>query len=371
MSKLLRVRVVLICFLVFPLQHFSTQPAAAQAAADSDGKKLVPRTPETVEKAMQAERHINLDVVATDSAGRSMPGLQQQDFTILDNNQPQKMASFAALQGPTADPPVEVILLIDLVNTGFSRVAYERQEIDRFLRQNNGQLAYPMTLVVFSDTNTDMQPQPSRDGNKMADLLSSTNSSLRIIGRSAGFYGAEERLEKSLNALDKLIAYEGPKPGRKMVIWISPGWPLLENPNVQFDAKAQQAFFNWISDFSNSLRQSRMTLYAVDPVGAGEGNMLGMFYYQSFLKGVKKPSQAGSGNLGLQVLAMRSGGRVLNSSNDLTSELNSCVADAGAYYEMSFDAAPSDKVNEYHELTVKIDKPGAKARTDAAYYGQP
>lgn len=371
MSKLFRVRVALMCFLVLPLLHISTQSVAAQAASDSDGKKLVPRTPESAEKAMQAERHISLDVVAMDSAGRTISGLQQQDFTIVDNNQPQKMASFAALQGPTADPPVEVILLIDLVNTTFSRVAYERQEIDRFLRQNNGQLVYPTTLVVFTDTNTDMQPQPSRDGNQIANLLSATNSSLRIIGRSAGFYGAEERQEKSLNALDKLIAYEGTKPGRKMVIWISPGWPLIEGPNVQFGVKAQQSFFNWISDFSNSLRQSRITLYAVDPIGAGESNMLGMFYYQSFLKGVKKPSQAGSGNLGLQVLALHSGGRVLNASNDLTSELNSCVADAGAYYEMSFDAAPSDKVNEYHELTVKIDKPGVKTRTNAAYYGQP
>src|SRR5277367_762833 len=128
MSRLLRVRVALICFSVFFTQHFTMQRAAAQAPGDS---KLAPSAPEMAEKALQDNRHISLDVTAADSTGRSVSGLQQQDFTILDNTQPQKMTSFAAAQGATADPPVEVILLIDIVNTGFQRVAYERQEIDK------------------------------------------------------------------------------------------------------------------------------------------------------------------------------------------------------------------------------------------------
>lgn len=352
------------CFSVMAAQ-------VAMGQAPVDAKKLVPPAPENAERALQANRHISLDVVATDSAGKAVSGLQQTDFTILDNNQPQKMTSFEAVQGATAEPPVEVILLIDLVNTGFSRVAYERQEIEKFLRQNNGQLAYPATLVMFTDTGTQIAPQPSRDGNAMASMLESSNSPLRVIGRSAGFYGAQERLQTSFTALNQLISYEGTKPGRKLVIWLSPGWPLLEGPNVEYSSKDQQTFYNWVAEFSNSLRSSRITLYAVDPVGAGEGNLLHTFYYESYLKGVKKPNQAGSGNLALQVLATHSGGRVLNSSNDLLSELNACVADASAFYTMSFDAAPSDHVNEYHELTVKVDKPGVKARTNAAYYGQP
>ena len=351
------------------LSVFGVQGAIAQAPVDA--KKLVPRTPESAERTLKAERHISLDVVATDAAGKPVSGLQQSDFTILDNNQPQKMTSFEAVQGATADPPVELVLLIDLVNTGFSRVAYERQEIEKFLRQNNGQLAYPTTLVMFTDTGSQIQPQPSRDGNAMASMLDSANSALRVIGRSAGFYGAQERLQSSFNTLNQLISYEGTKPGRKLVIWISPGWPLLEGPNVEYSSKDQQTFYSWIADFSNSLRASRMTLYTIDPIGAGEGNLLHTFYYESYLKGVKKTSQAGSGNLALQVLAVHSGGRVLNSSNDLLSELNACVVDASAFYTMSFDPAPSDHVNEYHELTVKVDKPGVKVRTNASYYGQP
>src|SRR5580704_1698975 len=112
---LFRVRVVLLAGLVFVSYLLTLQLASAQAPSGSDEKKLAPRTPESAENALQTQRHIGLDVVVTDSAGKSVSGLQQQDFTILDNNQPQKMTSFDAVQGPTADPPVEIVLLIDLV----------------------------------------------------------------------------------------------------------------------------------------------------------------------------------------------------------------------------------------------------------------
>src|ERR1700761_8010977 len=108
MGRLFRVRVAVICFSVFFTQHFTMQRAAAQAP-DANEKKLTPRTPEMAEKGLQSQRHISLDVVATDSTGKPVSGFQQQDFTILDNNQPQKITSFEAVQGATADPPLEVV----------------------------------------------------------------------------------------------------------------------------------------------------------------------------------------------------------------------------------------------------------------------
>ncbi|HEX3435224.1 MAG TPA: VWA domain-containing protein [Pseudacidobacterium sp.] len=370
MNKLSWLRIALTSLAVFFVLEFTMQQAGAQASSGSEEKKLIPRTPEDTENARLADRHIVLQVVATDASGKAISGLQQQDFTILDNDQPQKMSSFEALQGATADPPVEVILLADMVNTSFQRVGYERDQISKFLRQNNGQLAYPTTLIMFSDSDTKIQPQPTRDGNALANLLASSESSLRTINRAQGVYGAEERLQLSLNALHQLIAYEGTKPGRKLLVWISPGWPLLSGPRIEYSAKQQEAMFNWIAEFSNGLRTSRITLFAVDPLGT-DGSVLHDFYYQGFLKGVRKVDQANSGNLALQVLATQSGGRVLNTSNDLTSEINASVADASAYYVMSFEAAPADKSNEYHSITVKIDKTGMKARTNLAYYGQP
>jgi hypothetical protein len=77
------------------------------------------------------------------------------------------------------------------------------------------------------------------------------------------------------------------------------------------------------------------------------------------------------GDLGLQVLVVQSGGSVFNSSNDLTAAIADCVADADAFYVVSFNAARPDKADEYHSLKVTVDKPGIAARTRTGYYAQP
>jgi hypothetical protein len=75
---------------------------------------------------------INLDVVVTPQSGAPISGLEQRDFTVLDNNVPQTITSFRALRGREAS--IETILVIDDVNTGLEHIAYERSEIDKFLR---------------------------------------------------------------------------------------------------------------------------------------------------------------------------------------------------------------------------------------------
>jgi hypothetical protein len=55
---------------------------------------------------------------------------------------------------------------------------------------------------------------------------------------------------------------------------------------------------------------------------------------------MSSPRKLESGNLALQVLAVQSGGCVLNSGNDITNLVRSCLVDAGAFYSVSFDPPP-------------------------------
>ncbi len=61
---------------------------------------------------------IKLDVVATDTYGKAVAGLQPWDFTLLDNGQPRRILSFQAFDGTVAkpEPPMEVILVIDTLD---------------------------------------------------------------------------------------------------------------------------------------------------------------------------------------------------------------------------------------------------------------
>ena len=340
--------------------------------AQRDGLAGQSQSPESVPPSGD-DHSITLDVVVTDKSGKPVAGLQQQDFTLIDNKQPLKILSFQAKAGAasTADSPIEVILLMDEVNTTFSSVSYERTQIENFLRRDRGELPRPVSMVFVTDTGATIGSTPTQDGNALLTELSQSKFGLRTNRRSQGVYGAGERLQSSLAVLKQLIDYAGPRPGRKFVIWISPGWPLLSGPGIQLTAKYKEGLFNDIVALSGGLRRARITLYSIDPLGMADAGGLRTSYYQEFLKAVKNPNQAQIGNLGLQVLAAQSGGRVLNSSNDIAGEIATCIADANAFYVLSFESPAGDGPNEYHALDVKIDKPGLTAHTRLGYYAQP
>jgi len=310
---------------------------------------------------------IYLDVVVAPKSGPPVAGLQKQDFTVLDNKASQPIATFSALGGPQA--PVEVVLLVDAVNSPYSTVSYEREQIDKFLKADGGHLAHPVSLAVFTDTGTKIQQGPSSNGNEVSAALDQSTIALREIHRDSQ-YEAIDRLQLGLKALHDLATQEANRPGRKIIMWVSPGWPLLSGPEVTLDSKETQQIFSQIVDLSTLLRRGRITLYSINPLGAAAG--VGRdTYYEEFLKGVSKSGQAQLGDLGLQVLAVQSGGLALTGDNDISGLLARCMADTKTYYELSFDAPRAEHPDEYHQLLIQVAKPGLTARTRTGYYAQP
>jgi VWFA-related protein len=310
---------------------------------------------------------IYLDVVVTPKSGAPVPGLLKSDFTILDNKTVRPIVTFDEFSGLKA--PIEIVLLVDAVNTTYSNLSYERQQIDAFLRANGGHLQHPTSLAIFTDTGTQIQQEFSSDGNELSAALDKSDIGLREIRRGAGFYGAEDRLQLSLNALQMLTAKEAARPGRKIILWISPGWPYLTGPQVDLSSKEQRGLFAEIVALSTQLRTAGITLYSIDPLGSSE-NISWELYYQSFVRGITKSTQAQAGDLGLQVLAVQSGGLALGASNDIAGRIEHCIADLGSYYRLSFDAPPAERPDEYHQLDVKVAPTGLTTRTRTGYYAQ-
>src|SRR5271166_6839324 len=94
--------------------------------------------------------NIYLDVVITPKSGAPVAGLQQQDFTVLDNNSPQAITSFQAVTGRQVS--AQVVLVIDAINSNAQTISYERIQIDKFLHAEGGRLAYPVAIAVVTDT---------------------------------------------------------------------------------------------------------------------------------------------------------------------------------------------------------------------------
>jgi VWFA-related protein len=341
------------------------------------GVAAAQQTPATVQQTPSATLHprtappvrtINLDVVVTRKGGGPVAGLQAKDFTLLDNKTPQPITSFQAYEGEQA--PVEVMLLLDSVNTDFNVMAQMRIEIDKFLLANGGQLARPLALALLDEQGgIKMQRNYTRDGKMLAKSLDASGIGLREVGRSAGIEGAAERFDDSMKALRMIAAYESGQPGRKIVLWVSPGWHLLSGPEVDLTSQQEDAIFSEITWFSMAFRDTETTIYAINPLGVNE-SVAQAFYYEEFLDGVRKPGDVNYGNLGLQVLAIQSGGLAV-SSTDVSGLLRRAVEDTQAYYRISFEPPPTPRRDVYHKLEIKVDQPGVVVRTSTGYYDEP
>ena len=313
---------------------------------------------------------IKINAVVTDATGKPVTDLQPWDFKLLDNGQPRKVLSFRKYDGVAVkpDPPVEVILVMDVANIPFQQVAIVRQEADQFLRRNGGHLQQPVSLILLKDAGIEVQPRPSYDGNAIAAVMHGIQGDIRTIDAAMGGYGLLERFQLSVRQMEAIADNEARKPGRKLLIWLGPGWPILNRSDLgYYSEKDQRRYFDAIVDLSASLREAQMAVYSVAPPYLGTN----VFLYQAFLKGVTSAQQADIGNLALRVLATQSGGLVMTPDNDMAGQINRCVADANAYYRLGFDPPAAEHADEYHELKLVADRPGLTVRTTTGYYDEP
>ncbi len=344
-----------------PVQVASVQGAPVTAARNA--------TANSDPGGQDARRNLHLDVVVTDKLGRPAQGLSVADFALLDNDQPRKIVSFEAHApgAQAAESPTQIIILFDTVNVPFDSVSYARQQVGNFLEQNGGHLTYPVALYFLTDTKVVGQEKPTTDGEGLAAQLVATEGRVRADNRVFGDFGRIERFQYSLKMISAIVERLQTEPGRKLLIWVGPGWPMLDEPGLDFSTRQQQKLFTNIVGFSTLMRQARVDLYSISLGSPDRGTYL----YESYVKGVKKVTQAQAPNLGLKVLAVQSGGLALAPSNNLAAAIDTCIQDAGTYYSLSFEAPPAGGPNEYHELKVRVDQPGLTARTNTGYYDQP
>jgi VWFA-related protein len=324
---------------------------------------------------------IYLDVEVGHKSGPPMKGLQRADFTILDNDVPQTITSFEAVDGRQAR--VEVIVVFHTVNIGSREGAIVYEEIKKFLKSDGGRLAYPTAVAILTDEGLQSPLEFSQDGNAISAAPGKHPIAVRSISENSEYGEGASRFEISFQAFEQILAAERDKPGRKIVLWVSPGWPPLAGLESEHEAKLrqlQEEVFGNIVEVSTQLREGQITVYSLDSSALADLDMgltdpptihLRPSDKEIYVPGAYKPSDIGPGDLTLEAIATQSGGAVLHPGNDLASALRKCVADAETYYEISFDPVISDQPNEYHHLEIRVAKPGLTARTRQAYYSQP
>jgi hypothetical protein len=286
-------------------------------------------------------------------------------------------------------------LMVDTLNLPDRLATYERAEIERFLRQNHGHLSNPVTVFGLSNAGLWTTNQASADGNVLADEIRDDRKSVmarRMFGGTRGMpsdalFAEDPPGLTALKALGEIGMAELRSSGRKLLIWVGPGWGVGSGRYFHSILNRQQ-LFEAIDWFSTLLREARITLYSTS-VGEAEWDKSREILYRTYLAGVKSPQDATENQLERKVIAVQSGGRVLDPSDDLTTnisatglsdrvpeydlvaQINRCVLEGSTFYTLSFNPAPTERSDEYHDLEVRVGVPGLTARTNTGYYDQP
>ena len=360
---------------------------------------LIPRSHEERENSYRLEHRVVLNVFVSDASGKPVTGLNQEDFTLLDNGQPRKLASFRSVRGSEGIAPVRIMLLLDAIDNSPKDVTNDSNAIKQYLKRSPGRLTYQTSVGILSGSGARFG-RLSQDRDALLDELKTLAADVHQfnctdergwseqvfttinLGTGTtvldGLHPDQEsgclnqRFQQSVSALKRLAMQQEDVPGRVILIWIGVGWPSLSNREFRADSAAiKRNFFDNLVEVSTELREAQITLDAVFSPDLFRRVELRSDHDNAFFNGVPTEDEVTAGSMGLQVLAHQSGGRILTESKDIGEEIVKCVADAESYYVLSLDSPPATRPGDFHSLEVKVNKLGSSVRTNTAYYAQP
>jgi VWFA-related protein len=383
--------------LILPIQTARPQQADSPSQVQSavpEAPQLIPRSHAERESRYQSLHRVVLNISVTNGSGKPVTGLQSQDFTLLKDETAERITSFREVQGGANNHTDHVVLVLDAINNTAKDIASDKKEIENYLKRGSENLPYQTSIAVVTESGTTVS-DPSQDRAVVLRDLDTFGSGLHIMGcadevnQNASFLAVwmpgavstkdssrqlsclNQRFVRSVSALRKLAIREENNPGRVILIWIGPGWPLLNNPQFRPDDEAvKQNLFDNLVDVSQALMEAQVTLDVLAPTGILRKTGLDSAHGLAAGRGVEKEEEVRTENFSPQALARQSGGRVMIYGKNIPEGISECIADLDAYYMLSFNSAPAAQPGEYHSLAVKVDKPGLSVRTNGMYYAE-
>jgi VWFA-related protein len=352
-----------------------TRPAYVPSSEAKQAEQAFSQDAKGAYTLHQTSRLVLLDVVVTDSAGNVVPGLQQSDFHITEDNRPQSILHFETSSAVLPAPDVRIdsteeldaeaprapvtIIVLDEFNTRFEDMAFARYSLKKYLEREPEMLQTPtMLIAVTLQKFTVLQDYTE---NKKA-LLDALNHALAVNPwqlRSIDW--VPDRFGMAFATLMRVAEASEGHPGHKNMIWIGRGFPALDYTTVPIDAVDRVNSI--VQQCVNMLRDARITLYTVDPAGVmidpGEHGPVAAF------------NDPFGGNYQFSRLAKATGGRALYGRNDVDAEIGTTIRDGQEFYTLAYRPTDDSRNPEkFRRIRVTLDRPGLNATTREGYYVQ-
>jgi VWFA-related protein len=318
-------------------------------------------------------RMVVLDVVVTDKNGQVVNGLTKDDFTVYEEKVEQRVVSLesssvnlppanaavnstAELDKLQPNVPVNIIVL-DELNTKFEDQAFSRYSIKKYLDSQGDELQLP-TMLVAVDVQHFMVLRDYTRSKK--EILSALDRHFAGIPRDANWQA--EQFNAAFAALIEIAQATAGHPGHKNMIWIGRGFPTIDPVNLPPDVN--DALMAAIEQCTNMLRDSRVTLYTVDPAGLSTAPTAtdenGAYVEDPF-----------GGQVDFNAMATATGGKAFYGRNDVDNLIGTSARDGASFYTLAYrPSGVSDEAKPFRSIQVVLKNPNLHATTREGYYTQ-
>jgi VWFA-related protein len=356
-----------------------------------------------------------VNVTVKDKSGSFVRGLKPEDFTILEDNKPQKVVSFdvenidavatqdvaqakplpgqSAPATPTAGaapPNSDVDRFKDrrLIVLFFDLSAMEPDEIDRAITSAEHYVDTQMapadmvsivslgsSLLVNQDFTADhdllkTQLQAFGEGSGQGFEEGTTGSTEGTPDTGQPFtaddteyniFNTDRRLEALRSVAEKLSHMQQ----KKSLIYFSSG---MDRTGIENQSELRAA--------TNAAVRANMAIYTMDLRGL-QALVAGGEAQNASLRGTSAYSGQSSINAlnsnfttqeTLVTLASDTGGRAFLDSNDFSQVFKGVQQDTSAYYLLGFHSTNPAKDGRYRRISVKVNTPGVKVEYRRGYY---
>jgi VWFA-related protein len=316
---------------------------------------------------------IHLDVAARDQLGRTFGDLKSTDLTLLQDGAAAKIVSF---HRSSLSDFSEACLVLDEVDLSPVDLALVENETISFLRRNGGVLPQPVSILWVKADGVYRSRFPTTDGNSLAQDITSNHMfptpwKFRRT-RQPGISLRDTLWDEELRTVYAQAVKWRDQPGRKALIWMGYGWSI----RGEFHAKGGP--FPVLVELSTRIREARMVIYDITPWPDPEIPVIDKIPaidYHRFLSGIRSSSNPTLKSpvpyFALPVLAVQSGGIVLDNSQSIAADIGRCIADVSDFYTTSFDPPHATQPDEYFDLAVLAGTSQLQMRTSHGYYNQP
>jgi len=334
-------------------------------------------------------RLVILDVVATDHSGKVYNGLKQEDFIVTEDGIPQKILSFespsahvvpigapitstADLERRAPQSPVDVIVF-DEMNTSFQDMAFARYALKKYLNAQPDQAQAPTELIAVSFDKFTVLHDYTQD---RVAILSALNHHLTHYPWN--LQRGENKImnfAKSLGALEQVAEATAGHPGHKNIIWVGKGFPGIDLSSPSITPGSVTAITYALQQAVNMLRDSRITLYTIDPTILS--STIATTSDADSVPGTTDGAMDASapdpfiGDVSFTGLAKATGGKSFFSRNDVDKEIGESVRDGVNYYTISYRPnTQSNSEKPYRKIRIAFALPGLHAYYRDGYYTQ-